>query len=439
MIAPPSPGLCVDQLRHAVDHAVLTRIRGRIVQSVGPLLEAEFPGVTLGAMCVVGGVTRCEVVGFKEQRALLMPLEATVGVAFGTEVVCREDCITVPVGESLIGRVIDGLGHPMDGGPPLATRRRRRVSAAPPNPLQRSLIEAPIFTGVRAIDGFMPMGKGQRACIIAGSGVGKSTLMGMVAKGITADVNVICLLGERGREVREFVDHNLGPEGMKRTVVVAITSDCSPALKVKGAFLATTIAEYFRDTGRDVLLLMDSLTRFALAQRQIGLSAGEPPTTRGYTPSVFAMLPTLLERVGPGRGAGSITGLYTVLVEGDDLHDPIADAVRGIVDGHIVLSRKLASHGHFPPIDVLESLSRLADRVSGSDHQVCARRLRGVLATWAENEELIRLGAYRRGSSGEVDHAIDVVPAINQFLRQGVAEATSAQSTVAALRELASK
>ena len=431
------PELPLDHLKHATDQAVLTRIRGRVVQAVGPLLEAELPGVTLGAMCVVGGFTRCEVVGFRDRRALLMPLEATGAVAYGTEVVCREDSITVPVGEALIGRVIDGLGHPMDGGPPIAARKHRRVNAAPLNPLQRSLIDEPLFTGVRAIDGFMPMGKGQRTCIIAGSGVGKSTLMGMVAKRVTADVNVICLLGERGREVREFIEHNLGPEGMSRSIVVAITSDCSPALKVKGAFLATTIAEHFRDQGQDVLLLMDSLTRFALAQRQIGLSAGEPPTTRGYTPSVFAMLPSLLERAGQGSGKGSITGLYTVLVEGDDVHDPIADAVRGIVDGHMVLSRKLASHGHYPPIDVLGSLSRLAERVSQPDQIRAASTLRGVMATWAENEELIRLGAYRRGSSAEVDHAMDVVVHINAFLEQEVDEDTSPQGTLKALMELA--
>ncbi len=408
----------LDGLRHAVNTAPLIRVTGRLVQAVGPLLEAELPGVMVGACVTIEPGVLAEVVGFRNRRALLMPLASTDGIAFGAKVASRDDAITVNVGEGLLGRVLDGLGRPMDEGPPIPPTHRRRISADAPAAMRRALISRPIATGVRVIDGMLTLGRGQRISIMAGSGVGKSTLLGMLARNMQADVNVVCLIGERGREVREFIEHSLGPEGMARSVVVVVTSEQSPALQVKGAFLATTLAEYFRDQGKDVLLMMDSITRLALAQRQIGLAAGEPPTTRGFTPSVFALMPRLLERAGAGADGGSITGIYTVLIEGDDVHDPVGDAVRGIVDGHIVLSRKLASHGHYPAVDVLASLSRLMDRVVTPNHRKAASRTRDLMATWEENEELIRLGAYRKGSSAAVDEALEKLPRIKEFLKQ---------------------
>jgi flagellum-specific ATP synthase len=326
----------------------------------------------------------------------------------------------------------------MDDGPAIRTNEHRRVERMADDPLKRSLIDEPLQTGIRVLDGMLTVGKGQRIAIMAGSGVGKSTIMGMLARHVRADVNVICLVGERGREVREFIERDLGPEGLARSVMIVITSDRSPVLQVKGAFVATSIAEYFRDQGKDVLLMMDSLTRFAMAQRQIGLSSGEPPTTKGYTPSVFSLLPKLLERAGPGTNGGSITGVYTVLVEGDDMNDPIGDAVRGIVDGHIVLSRKLASHGHYPAVDVLESLSRVMVNVTADDHQGHALKIRQLMAVWSENEELIRLGAYRKGSSVEVDESIHKRNALESFLCQGVKESTQFGETVALMGQFSS-
>ena len=405
-------------LRHAVQTASIARVSGRLVQAVGSLLEAELPGVGVGTSCIVEPGVLCEVVGFRERRALLMPLEATDGASFGSRVTVRDEAIMVNVGDGLLGRVIDGLGRPIDGLPPLPALHRRPIYGGAPPAMKRAPITRHIATGVKVLDGLLTLGCGQRIAITAGSGVGKSTLLGMLARNMQADVNVVCLVGERGREVREFIDHSLGPAGLARSVVVVATSEQSPALQVKATFLATTLAEYFRDQGKDVLLMMDSITRLALAQRQIGLSAGEPPTTRGYTPSVFSLLPRLLERAGNGVDRGSITGVYTVLIEGDDIHDPIGDAVRGILDGHIVLSRKLASHGQFPAVQVLGSLSRLMDRVASPAHRAAATRVRDLMATYEENEELIRLGAYRRGSSAQVDEAIERLPRIKEFLKQ---------------------
>ncbi|MFH1469870.1 MAG: FliI/YscN family ATPase [Pseudomonadota bacterium] len=308
------------------------------------------------------------------------------------------------------------------------------LTSGAPDPLQRHRIERPLSTGVRAIDGLLTLGLGQRICVMAGSGVGKSTLMGMVARHARADINVIALIGERGREVREFLERDLGPEGLARSVVVVATSDTSPILQVKGVFAAMAIAEHFRAQGLDVLMLADSLTRLAMAQRQIGLAAGEPPTTKGYTPSVFALIPSLLERAGPGAGRGSITGVFTVLVEADDIHDPVADTVRGVVDGHIVLSRKLASHGHFPAIDVLQSLSRTMPHTTSIEQQGAAVRVRDLLATWQENEELVRLGAYRKGTDPAVDRAIQLKPAIDAFLKQRVEEAEPFEQVAAQLQ-----
>lgn len=406
-------------LKTALAEAPTERVTGRLVEAVGPLLEARIPGATLGSVWRVAPSAVCEVVGFRERRALLVPLESTDGVAYGASVHHVAQSLSVGVGPELLGRVLDGLGRPMDGRPLPATTTRRKVEGGAPPALQRQLVSEPLTTGVRVIDGLCTVARGQRMSIMAGSGVGKSTLLGMIARNTKVDANVICLVGERGREVREFIEHNLGPEGLARSVLVVATSEQSPALQVKAPFLATTIAEALRDAGLDVLLMVDSLTRLALAQRQIGLAAGEPPTTRGFTPSVFGLLPRLLERAGPGTSGSSITGMYTVLVEGDDPNDPIGDAVRGIVDGHLVLSRKLAAHNHYPAVDVLSSLSRIMDRVVTPRHRAVAARCRDLLATWDENEELVRLGAYRKGTSPVVDEAIERIPAVHRWLRQG--------------------
>jgi FliI/YscN family ATPase len=408
----------LDGLRAAVLHVPVRRVAGRVVKVVGPLVEAEVPSATLGALCMVGGDRPCEIVGFHSDRALLVPLDSIAGVSRGDPVEVRDEALLCSVGDELLGRVLDGLGRPIDGRGPLVTAQRRPLTGRPLDPLARDIIQQPLPTGVRVVDGLLPLARGQRVMIAAGSGVGKSTLLGMLARYVEADVVVACLVGERGREVREFLEHNLGAEGLKRAVLVVATSDDSPALQIKAPQTATAIAEHFRDAGHSVLLLVDSLTRLALAQRQVGLAAGEPPTTRGFTPSVFSMLPPLLERAGPGVGGGSISAFYTVLVEGDDEHDPIADFVRGIVDGHLVLNRALASRGQYPAIDVLKSLSRVADRVMDDAHAQAATRFRRLLATWAENEELVRLGAYKPGASAEVDEALRRYPAMVGWLTQ---------------------
>jgi len=427
----------LDGLAATVQTMRLERVSGRVAQVVGTLIEAEIPGVAVGGLCRVGGELLAEVIGFREHRALLMPLEPIAGIGFGAPVEAVDGAVRVGLCPQMVGRVVDALGCPIDEGPPLTPVVHRPIHAEPPDPMQRSIVSEPLETGVRVLDGLLTLGKGQRVGVMAGSGVGKSTLMGMLARNTRADVNVICLVGERGREVREFIERDLGPEGLARSVVVVVTSDKSPVLQSKGVFTATTIAEYFRDQGLDVLLLMDSVTRFAMAQRQIGLAAGEPPTRGGYTPSVFAQLPRLLERSGPGMGQGSITAVYTVLVEGDDVHDPIGDAVRGIVDGHIVLSRKLASMGHYPAVDVLQSVSRTMPSVVDEAQIKAAGDLRRLLAIWADNEELVRLGAYRKGSSAEVDEAIDKRPLLSTLLQQTVGEATPLKDTVNAMRHIA--
>jgi len=423
------------RLRDALATAPLSRVQGRVTQVVGPLLEAELPGARLGALCTVAGSRPCEVVGFKGGKALLTPLGSVQGISHGERVEVSDEALLTPVGDELMGRVIDALGRPMDGQPLVTAQRRPILGEAAP-PMQRDLLSEPLPTGVRIIDGAMPLARGQRVMIAAGSGVGKSTLLGMLARFVECDVVVACLVGERGREVREFVEHNLGPDGMQRAVVVVATSDQSPAVQVKAPLTATAIAESFRDQGKSVLLLVDSLTRLALAQRQIGLAAGEPPTTRGYTPSVFANLAPLLERAGPGVGGGSISAIYTVLVEGDDHNDPVADAVRGIVDGHVVLSRKLASMGHYPAIDLMQSLSRVASTVASPDHLALARRLRRLLAVWLDNEELVRLGAYRQGADAEVDDAMARYPAVSAWSQQGSDEQVPVAEALASLAEV---
>ncbi|MEZ4336606.1 MAG: FliI/YscN family ATPase [Sandaracinaceae bacterium] len=399
---------------------------GWLAEAVGLTLSAE------GLRASIGDLYRlrprghapvdAEVIGVRGTRTLLMPLGATTGLEVGTLVRRVGHTASAPVGERLLGRVVDGLGQPLDGGPLPKLDAERPLQGRPPNPLMRAPIAEELPTGVRAIDGVLTLARGQRIGIFAGGGVGKSTLLGMLVRRMRADVAVIALIGERGREVEEFVHGTLGEEGMARSVVVAATSADPPLVRVRGALYATAIAEHFRDQGLSVLLLMDSLTRYGMALREIGLAAGEPPTSKGYTPSVFAALPQLLERAGNAPHRGSITGVYTVLVEGDDLSDPIADAARAILDGHIVLSRKHAERGHFPAIDVPRSISRCMSIVTSPERRALAQRLRGGLAAYAEAEDLLAIGAYRAGSVPRLDEALAHIPAIESFLRQGFDE-----------------
>ncbi|MGQ9454279.1 MAG: flagellar protein export ATPase FliI [Armatimonadota bacterium] len=416
------------------------QVNGRVTQVIGVIVESCGPPCGVGQLCEIYSSRTtdpimAEVVGFRENRTLLMPFGPVSDIKPGSEVVATGSSLSVPVGEQLLGRVLDGLGRPIDGRGPILSEFEVSTSASPPHPLARNRISSPLPLGVRAIDGLITIGKGQRIGIFAGSGVGKSTLLGMIARNTEADVNVIGLIGERGREVREFIEKDLGEKGLGRSVVIVATSDQVPVVRLRGAQVATAIAEYFRDQGLDVLLMMDSITRVAWAQREIGLASGEPPTTRGYTPSVFAFLPQLLERSGCSS-RGSITGLYTVLVEADDMNEPIADTVRGILDGHIVLSRELAARNHYPAIDVLSSVSRLMTDVTAPEHRYFAGRLREVLATYRANEDLINIGAYATGSNPKIDFAISKIEAVNSFLKQGVDESASFESTVAALRGL---
>jgi flagellum-specific ATP synthase len=425
-------------LRAAAAAAPVRARSGRVVKVVGTLLEAEVPATVIGEVLTLADGTEAEAVGFREGRAILVPLGPLEGVRYGAAVRTRGEAPSVPVGGALRGRIVDALGNPIDGRGPLATRARRPLHAPAPPPLARPPIREFLSTGVRAIDGLLAFGRGQRVALVAGSGVGKSTLMGMIARRSAAHANVIALVGERGREVREFVEDVLGPEGLARSVVVVATADQPPVLQVRAAFVAAAISESLRDEGQDVMLFMDSLTRLAMAQRQVGLAAGEPPTTKGYTPSVFALLPRLLERAGRGEGTGSITALYTVLVDGDDVRaDPIGDAVRGIVDGHIVLSRRIASLGLFPAVDILGSISRVMPQVTSPRHVQAAQAVRRLLATWSEHEELVRLGAYKPGSDAEVDRAIQRIAPIRSWLAQRVTEVSEPGGVVAALEALA--
>lgn len=429
--------LGLEQLALAITAAPAQQRKGRVVKVVGTMVEADLPGARVGEACRIDGACEAETVGFRDNRALLMPLGSVDGVRFGATVRTLGEMPTVAVGEALRGRVIDGYGNPIDGKGPLRTVARRPLHAAPPDPMARNVIRTSLPTGVKVIDGLLTFGRGQRVGLMAGSGVGKSTLMGMIARRADAHVNVIALIGERGREVREFIEEVLGEEGLARSVLIVVTSDQSAVLQVRGAFLAATVADWFRDQGQDVMFFMDSATRLAMAQRQIGLSTGEPPTTKGYTPSVFALLPRLLERAGPGAHGGSITAIYTVLIDGDDIHDPIGDAVRGIVDGHIVLSRRVAAHGRFPAVDVLQSISRVMTSVATPAHQEVARAARELLTTYEENEELVRLGAYKAGASAAVDAAIGRIDGLRRFLTQRQQEAVPFDVTLAALHEAA--
>ena len=425
----------LEKFNTAIDHCKSMNMIGKVVQIVGLVIECNGPNVSMGELCYVHSHFEdveplpAEVVGFREGYVLLMPLGETKGIGPGCQVVSAQKVLQVKVGPELLGRVIDGLGNPIDGKGPILCQKEYPIQADPPAPLERPVIKNSLYVGVRAIDGLITMGQGQRIGIMAGSGVGKSTLLSMIARNTEADISVIALVGERGREVKEFIERDLGEEGLKRSVVVVATSDKPALVRIKGALTATAIAEYFRDRGRKVVLMMDSVTSFAMAQREVGLTVGEPPATRGYTPSVFALLPRLLERAGTSA-KGSITGIYTVLVDGDDMNEPIADAVRSILDGHIVLSRNIAAQNHFPAIDVLASVSRVMSAVVPKEHMEANRKLRALMAVYKEAEDLIHIGAYVKGSSPKIDEAVQKIDAINDFLCQGVFEVQSFEETI---------
>jgi flagellum-specific ATP synthase len=425
----------------AIAFADLQRRHGRVRDLIGLIVEATGLEAEIGEVCeIAAGRARpavpAEVVGFRAGRTLLMALGDPEGIGPGAAVEATGRPLRVEVSDDLLGRAIDGLGRPIDGmgAPPAAASRA--VVASPPDPLSRPRIEQRMTLGVRALDALVPCGHGQRLGIFAGSGVGKSSLLGMIARSTSAEVNVICLVGERGREVREFMERDLGPEGLARSVVVVATSDQPALVRIKAAMTATTIAEHFRDQGRDVLLMMDSVTRFAMAQREVGLAIGEPPATRGYTPSVFALLPKLLERSGTSP-KGSITGLYTVLVDGDDMNEPIADAVRSILDGHVVLSRELAHAGHYPAIDVLASVSRLVGEIVTPDTRQDGNEVRRLMATYKEKQDLIAIGAYQQGADPLTDAAIAARPHVDAFLRQSVTDLSTGEEADAGLAALA--
>jgi len=433
--------LDVNKYINAINLAEPIKMNGRITQVIGLVIESQGPNVSLGELCYVSSKNNdsppipAEVVGFRQGRVLLMPIGEMQGVGPGCEVISAQRMLKVNVGRHLLGRILDGLGNPIDGKGPLATNMEYPLNAMPPHPLSRPRITTEVSVGVRAIDGLITMGSGQRIGIMAGSGVGKSTLLGMIARNTEADISVIALIGERGREVREFIERDLGEEGLKKSVVIVATSDQPALVRIKGAMTATAIAEYFRDQGMNVVLMMDSVTRFAMAQREVGLTVGEPPATRGYTPSVFAMLPKLLERAGTSAN-GSITGIYTVLVDGDDMNEPIADAVRSILDGHIVLSRSIAAQNHYPAIDVLNSVSRVMLEIVSKEHYQAAQKLRSILAVYKEAEDLINIGAYVAGSNPGIDKAITMISAVKSFLQQGVYESDDYDDTVKKLLNL---
>jgi flagellum-specific ATP synthase len=429
----------LDRFAAAIAGADLHRRRGRVTDLIGLILEATGLEAEVGELCHVhAGRGRepvpAEVVGFRSRRTLLMPLGEMTGIGPGDTVVATGEAVRVPVGAGMLGRVVDGLGRPIDGKGPLEVEGRRPTDARPPDPLERARIADRVSLGVRALDTLVPCGRGQRLGIFAGSGVGKSSLLGMIARNASADVNVICLVGERGREVREFIERDLG-EALERSVVVVSTGDEPAVVRIKAALTATTIAEHFRDGGDDVLLMMDSVTRVAMAQREVGLAIGEPPATRGYTPSVFALLPRLLERSGAGA-LGTMTALYTVLVDGDDMNEPIADAARSILDGHVVLTRELAHAGHYPAIDVLQSVSRLVGEVVSAQIRDAGRELRSLLAAHRNKADLIAVGAYERGTDPLADRAIELKAEIDAFLRQSVEDATPGPDADARLLEL---
>jgi flagellum-specific ATP synthase len=431
----------IDRYHDCLENCHPIQAYGKVSRVVGFMVESVGPECRMGTVCDIfdkDGSRKfpAEVMGFKDNRVLLMPFEEIQGIGPGSRVVARQTQAYIPVGNHLLGRVIDGIGNPIDGKGPIHSKVEYPIYATPINPLKRRRIDEPLDLGIRAINGLLSVGCGQRIGIFAGSGVGKSVLLGMIAKKTNADVNVIALIGERGRELNDFIEKQLGEEGLQKSVIVVATSDHLPLIRMRGAFIATAVAEYFRDQGLNVNLMMDSVTRFAMAQREIGLSLGEPPTTKGYTPSVFTLLPKLLERAGTSSTRGSITGLYTVLVEGDDTNEPIADAIRSILDGHVVLTRELAMQGHYPAIDVSRSISRVMDDIVSEDHRDCARKLKAVLATYRKAEDLINIGAYASGSNADIDYAIQMVGQINAYLCQDVATTVSFENSTAELTAL---
>ncbi|MCL4842684.1 MAG: FliI/YscN family ATPase [Bryobacteraceae bacterium] len=417
-----------------------TQWTGTVTETIGLIVESRGPAAAVGDFCEIltrsGRRIRTQVIGFREGRLLSMPLEETGGLQSGDKIVARKRDSQLAVSHALLGRVLDGFGRPLDQGPPLSADAWYDLYAPPPGPLEREPIEEPLSTGIRAIDAFLTCGRGQRVGIFGGSGVGKSTLLGNLLKNHNADVAVLALVGERNREVRDFIEHELGPEGLRRSVLVVATSDRPSPLRVRACFVALAIAEFFRDQGKDVLLVADSVTRLAMAQREIGLAGGEPPSQKGYTPSVFQMLPRIFERAGRFQ-RGSITGFFTVLVEGDDMNEPIADAVRGILDGHIVLSRALGQRGHYPAIDVLQSVSRLATRVSSRDQVASASKVRALLAELEASEDLVRIGAYAAGANPKLDVALRLREQVESFLRQGAHEHTPFSDTIDRLQSIA--
>jgi flagellum-specific ATP synthase len=433
--------LNLDKYDQLVSTVHLSRDTGKVTEVSGLIIRGTLPGASVGSIVQIFPSDSeksfmAEVVGFKDRHVLMMPLTDMKGVALASRILLARQAATVKVSNELMGRVVDGMGEPIDGKGVIEDFREVSLYAEPRNPLMRKPIREPIDIGIRAINGMLTIGMGQRVAIMAGSGVGKSVLLGMMARNSNADVNVIAMIGERGREVREFIENDLGGAGARKSVVVCVTSDQSPLLRMRGAYVALAIAEHFCASGKSVLLMMDSITRFAMAQREIGLSTGEPPSTRGYTPSVFATLPKLLERVGNFENEGSITGLFTTLVEADDMNDPIGDSVRSIVDGHLVLSRRLAQRGHFPSIDVLASASRVMKSVTTSEHQKMAIKIRENIAIYKDAEDLINIGAYKAGSNPKIDRAIKLNDAITSFLRQEVSEPGDFNQTLRQLQSL---
>ena len=429
-----------DKYQEALRSCQPVKMEGKIVKVAGIVAQANGPGMSVGSLCCIknscGQSMQAEVIGFNDKRVIVMPFGEMRGIEPGSRIIDINKSPSVKVGEAYLGRVVDGLGHPIDGKGSIQAKADYPIYGNVINPLKREIINDVVDVGVRSINAMHTLGKGQRIAIMSGSGVGKSVLMGMIARHAVADVIVIALIGERGREVREFIERNLGEEGLKKSVVVAATSDSPALVRIRGAHLATTVAEYFRDKGLDVILIMDSITRFAMSLREVGLAAGEPPSAKGYTPSVFIQIPKLLERTGNVEEKGSITGIYTVLVEGDDMNEPIADTVRSIVDGHIVLSRDLAHKGHYPAVDVLSSISRVMHDIVEDDHLEMARKLVKVLATYRESEDLINIGAYIDGTDPQIDFAKKMIRKINSFLQQDINQSIAFKESIVRLKEV---
>jgi type III secretion system H+-transporting two-sector ATPase len=435
-----TPTLSLQSYIDAVDWLTTVEVRGRVTEIIGLLIRAAVPGARVGEVCLIysphrAKPLRAEVVGFRGSEVILMPLGDIADVAMGAEVVPTGTALTVKVGDGLLGRVLDGLGDPVDSKGAVENATERSAMSRPPDAMRRRRVTNKLKTDIRALDGLLTVGEGQRVGIFAAAGVGKSTLLGMLARNTEAEVNVIALIGERGREVRDFLEQDLGEEGLKRSVVIVATSNEPSLVRMKAAFVATAVAEHFRDNGKKVLLMMDSVTRFARALREVGLATGEPPTRAGFPPSVFSELPKLLERTG-NSDKGSITAFYTVLVEGDDMTEPIADETRSILDGHIVLSRNLATAGHYPAIDVGASVSRVMTSVTDEKHIEAARQLREILATYEANKDLILIGAYKKGSDKRTDYAIEKLDAVNDFLKQKTHEKASADAAIEQLRRM---